>query len=215
MKPPKISFFDFQELRFERRKQLVRGWFTQLRGVSAGKRFGIGTGVRILFPAFLEAGDDVMICDYSYLDCLSEHGVKIGNHTILDRGTYLSCGGKPNDYTHGFVSIGDYSYIGVNSLLGAGGGITIGKHVLIGSQVVIHAENHCFRDKKFFIFEQGVSYKGVVINDDVWIGSHVSILDGAVIGEGSIIGAGSVVRGVIPPYSIAVGVPVKVIGERK
>jgi acetyltransferase-like isoleucine patch superfamily enzyme len=48
----------------------------------------------------------------------------------------------------------------------------------------------------------------------VWIGVNVSVMDGVVIGRGSIIGAGAVVTSDIPPYSIAVGVPARVIRER-
>jgi len=51
----------------------------------------------------------------------------------------------------------------------------------------------------------------VVIGDNVWIGEFVSILAGAIIGEGCIIGSNSVVTKEIPPYSIAVGCPAKVI----
>jgi acetyltransferase-like isoleucine patch superfamily enzyme len=53
-----------------------------------------------------------------------------------------------------------------------------------------------------------------VIEDDVWIGSKATILDGVVIGAGVVVGAGAVVTMSIPPCSIAVGVPAKVIGKR-
>jgi len=54
----------------------------------------------------------------------------------------------------------------------------------------------------------------VVIEDDTWIGANTLILKNVRIGEGSIIGAGSVVTKDIPPYSIAVGNPAKVIKQR-
>ena len=60
---------------------------------------------------------------------------------------------------------------------------------------------------------QGTTYS-VVLEGDNWIGANAIILSGAFIGKGSIIGAGAVVTGVIPPYSIAVGVPARVIGTR-
>ena len=53
--------------------------------------------------------------------------------------------------------------------------------------------------------------KPVHIGDKVWVGESVCILPGVTIGECSIIGAGSVVTKSIPPYSIAVGTPAKVI----
>ena len=53
-----------------------------------------------------------------------------------------------------------------------------------------------------------------MIEDDCWIGSGVRILDGVTIGHGSIVGAGAVVTKSIPPYSVAVGVPAKVMSKR-
>ena len=55
----------------------------------------------------------------------------------------------------------------------------------------------------------------VTVEDDVWIGSNCVILPGVTIGCGSVIGAGAVVTKDIPPYSIAVGVPAKVLKQRK
>jgi len=55
----------------------------------------------------------------------------------------------------------------------------------------------------------------VVIEDDVWIGARAILLSGAHIGKGSIISAGSVVSNNIPPYSIVVGNPARVVANRK
>lgn len=52
----------------------------------------------------------------------------------------------------------------------------------------------------------------VIVNEDVWIGAKVTLLSGAIIGRGAIVGSGSVVRGVVPPYSIVMGNPAKVVG---
>lgn len=56
--------------------------------------------------------------------------------------------------------------------------------------------------------------KDIVIEEDVWIASHVTLLSGAVLGRGCEIGAGSVIRGSIPPYAVAIGNPCKVVGFR-
>jgi acetyltransferase-like isoleucine patch superfamily enzyme len=84
----------------------------------------------------------------------------------------------------------------------------------MGQHVGFHPENHEFDRIDIPIREQGTTRQGITIEDDVWVGSNAIFLDGAHVGRGSVIGAGSVVRGNIPPYSIAVGVPARVIRSR-
>lgn len=74
--------------------------------------------------------------------------------------------------------------------------------------------NHRFSDISRPIMEQGLICKGIVVGSDVWIGTGAKVLDGVEIGDGAVIGAGSVVTRDIPPYSVAVGVPAKVISYR-
>ncbi|MEB3336520.1 MAG: DapH/DapD/GlmU-related protein [Leptolyngbyaceae bacterium] len=64
------------------------------------------------------------------------------------------------------------------------------------------------------INEQGLIGLGVVIEDDCWLGCGAKVMDGITIGKGSVIGAGAVVTKSLPPYSIAVGVPARIIGKR-
>ena len=52
----------------------------------------------------------------------------------------------------------------------------------------------------------------IIIEDNVWLGTGVIVMKGSKIGRGALVGAGSVVRGVIPPYSIVVGNPPKIVG---
>lgn len=56
--------------------------------------------------------------------------------------------------------------------------------------------------------------KDIVVEEDVWIGSHVILLSGVRLGRGCEVGAGSVVRGSVPPYSVVIGNPCKVVGFR-
>ena len=141
--------------------------------------------------------------------------MKIGHHTSIDRNLWLSCGGIGGAGT-GFFEIGHHSYIGCNAVMGAGGGgIIIGNNVLIGQAVNMHSESHIYEDSTLPIREQGITYQGIVIKDDVWIGSGSTILDGVTIETGAVIGSGAVVTKSIPPYSVAVGIPAKVIGTRE
>lgn len=71
-----------------------------------------------------------------------------------------------------------------------------------------------YMDENIYIALANVTRKGICIEDDVWIGNRVIILDGVRVGHGAVIGAGSVVTASIPPYTIAAGVPARTIGER-
>jgi acetyltransferase-like isoleucine patch superfamily enzyme len=195
-----------------RKLELLRGTLVRWRGATVGNGFGLGKSVRFLDPTCFVAGDYVTIGDFSYLDCFSTLGVKIGDYTSIDRNFWLSCGGRGGT---GFFEIGDRSYIGCNAVIGAGGGgIKIGSKVLIGQTVNMHSESHVIQDITTPIRNQGISYRGIVIEDDVWIGSKATILDGVVIGTGAVVGAGAVVTKSIPAYGIAAGVPARVVGMR-
>jgi len=120
-------------------------------------------------------------------------------------------------YAHdnGKITIGDYSACNNNVNINATGDgvIQIGTSVIIGPNTVIRASNHNYslRDKP--ISTQGHSGGAIIIEDDVWLGANVVVLPGVTIGTGSIIGAGAVVNKDIPPFSLAAGVPAKVIRE--
>jgi len=112
------------------------------------------------------------------------------------------------------ISIGDYSSIGMNCVVQ--GGVKIGNNVMMGPQVFIYTQNHNHDRTDIPMIAQGYEEeKPVVIGDDVWIGSRVTILPGVHIGEGAIIGASSVVTKDVPAYSIVGGNPAKVIKSRK
>ena len=77
------------------------------------------------------------------------------------------------------------------------------------------AVNHVFDDADTPILEQGITAQGIVVDDDVWLASGVIVLDGVHIGQGCVIGAGSVVTEDLPPFSVAVGAPARVVRDRR
>ncbi len=92
--------------------------------------------------------------------------------------------------------------------------IVIGNDTLIAQHVFIIDSYH--RTGRNELIRTQCGTKGAVkIGNDVWIGEGAKILKGVTVGDGAIIGAGSVVTKDVPPYCIAVGVPAKVIKERK
>ena len=111
------------------------------------------------------------------------------------------------------LSIGDNSGVGINCEVN--GLVTIGNNVMMGPEVVIYSQSHKYDRTDIPMCEQGFDNpKEVVIEDDVWLGRRVIIMPGVHIGKGSIIGAGAVVTKDIPEYSVAGGVPARVIKKR-
>jgi serine acetyltransferase len=105
-------------------------------------------------------------------------------------------------------SINDYSRIVSNY------GCFIGNNVMIGELVSIRDFDHVIDQSEIPMRTQGFVGAPVVVEDDVWIGRGVAILKGVRIGRGAVIGANAVVNRDIPPYSIAVGVPARVVKTR-
>jgi len=130
----------------------------------------------------------------------------VGNNVNIQKGVYIGKGNK--------ISVGSFSGIGENSRLAQADEIQIGDNVLIGQELMVITQNHNFSDRDKLIRLQGGISKPVIIEDNVWIGARVTILCGVTIREGSIIAAGSVVAKDIPSYTIAGGVPARIIKER-
>ena len=94
------------------------------------------------------------------------------------------------------------------------GGLTIGDNVLIATGCVMIPANHNIDNPQATIRSQGLRCEGIQIEEDVWLGARVVVLDGVTIGRGAVVGAGAVVTKNIPAGAIAVGVPAKVIRYR-
>jgi len=111
------------------------------------------------------------------------------------------------------VEVNDYVHIGAVE------SVYIGNNVLIASKVFISDHNHgsysgeLHSSPELKPSERQIVSSPIIIEDNVWIGEFVSILPGVTIGKGSIIGANSVVSKSIPPNSIAVGIPAKIIKQ--
>ncbi len=153
-------------------------------------------------------GSNTWIQSRSVIDCNVDNAhIRIGDNSIvLENAMLLAQGGD--------INIGNYCSIHPFCVLYGQGGLTIGNCVRIAAHTVIVPANHIFEDHDKPIFRQGSTKKGVVIGDDVWIGTGVKILDGCHVGEGSVIGAGTVLTKSVEPYSVVVGVPGKVVRKR-
>ncbi len=112
------------------------------------------------------------------------------------------------------VSVGKHCTFNEFVYINGFGGITIGDGVRIGHRTSILSSDHVITDANTPIKDSGLTAKPVNIADDVFIGCNVTILQGVTIGKGAVIAAGALVNRDVPPYSIAGGVPAKVIGSR-
>lgn len=189
--------------------QTLRRWVYRAVLAQIGRGAIIRQWVEFDGASRIKIGDQVSLRRYVRLRNLtsSKYEIRLGDRVSLDYGVEIKAHGK------GHIDIGYHTYIGPYSCL-SGSNLKIGKNCLIASHAGIYANNHNFDDPASLIRKQGNSYKGIVIEDNCWLGSGVRVLDGITIGQGSVIGAGAVVTKNIPPYSIAVGVPAKVVGHR-
>lgn len=175
----------------------------------AGQNIKIGCGVKIVNPQWISLGDGVVISDRCTLIARGEGGITLGDGVRLMEGVYLD-----TERPDGYINIGNNTYIGTNSVLHGHSGLEIGDDCLLAQNITITPYQHIFDDPALLIREQGGHTRKVTIGRDSYIGMCVTVLWSADIGEGSVIGASSTVTHPIPPYSVAVGTPARVIRKR-
>lgn len=204
------------------------------RGVLAdiGESVSIESGVRFIEPHKIAIGNHVEIERFSCIDAFFPGGqIQLGDHVRLGESVRLKTDGDNGKiclkdgvsldrgvdikaHPSGLVEIDQGTYIGPYVCMAGPGHIKIGQDCMLAAHTGIYANNHRFDDPDRKICEQGLTVAGIVIEDDCWLGTGVKVLDGVTIGRGSVIGAGAVVTRDIPPFSVAVGVPAKVIAKR-
>jgi acetyltransferase-like isoleucine patch superfamily enzyme len=192
----------------------LRGIFSRGLFRRAGRKVFIAPGVMLRHPRRIELGDEVILDEGCVLDGRGGRGegIRLGNRVFVSRQALLGC-------REGSITVGDNVSFGPSTIVHSVDAST----VRIGSDVMIAANcylagspNYRHERTDIPMAEQGLEEgQGIEIGDDVWIGASTVVLDGARIGRGSIIGAMSLVRGEIPPYSIAFGVPATVRGKRE
>ena len=178
---------------------------------SMGENVQIGRGVKIVNPEFITVGNNVSIGNDTTLIARGEGGITLSDGVRLQERVYLDTE-RVND---GYITIGKGCYIGTGTTLFGHKGLEIGNDCLLAQNITLTPYSHIFDDPNAIIYSQGGHCEKVTIGNDVYIGMRAAVMYSGNIGDGSLIGAGSVVVKPIPPYSIAVGCPAKVIKERK
>jgi acetyltransferase-like isoleucine patch superfamily enzyme len=188
----------------------LRGKLYPLLLGRVGKGVIFGRNVVLRYPHKIFLGNNVVIDDNCLLDAKGRdnHGIVIGDNVFVGRNTILLC-------TDGDIYIEDNVSIGFNSEVMSANYVKLGKNVLISSYCFLNAATHDFQRTDIAVSEQASIARKIVLEENVWLAAHVTILDGITIGKDTIVGAGAVVNKDLPPLSVAVGMPAKVIRSRK
>jgi acetyltransferase-like isoleucine patch superfamily enzyme len=182
-----------------------------------GRGVVFGRDLVIRNAHLISLGDHVVIDDDCVLDGrgAGASGVEIGDRTILGRGVSVQAKIGP-------IRIGPDCDIGMHTGIHSQGAIEIGRAVVLGGGCKIAggvfqtARSPATADGEMAKREQTRWTKGPIrIGDRCLVGIGATFLDGVEIGEGSVIGAGSVMISSVPPWSVAAGVPGRVLRPRE
>jgi len=174
------------------------------RGSKANKSHGQGDFKK---KDFLRIGKNVIFEKGALV--FHPENIRIGNNVYIGHYTILK------GYYKNILEIGENSWIGQQCFLSSAGGLRIGRAVGIGPQVTILTSEHKAGLLSLPVYFSPLEFAPVVLKDGCDIGAGAIILPGVTIGEGAIIGAGAVVAKDVAAYTVAAGVPARVIKKRK
>jgi acetyltransferase-like isoleucine patch superfamily enzyme len=194
------------------------GWIPTLVGLGVRGLFyrlilrmdgwaAIENGVRLRFANHIRLGRGVYLDQGAYLHACP-NGIELGPGTIVMHGAVLHVYNF-RDLPNAGIRVGRDSLIGEYTVIRGQGGVHIGDRVYTSPFTQIIAVNHVFDDPDRPFVEQGITAEGIVIEDDVWLGSGAVITDGVRIGKGSVVAAGAVVTKDVPPHTVVAGVPAR------
>lgn len=171
----------------------------------------IENGVRLRFASNIRLGRGTYLDHGTYLHAC-KNGIEIGANSIVMHGAILHVYNF-RDLPSAGIRIGVDCLIGEYTVIRGQGGVTLGDRVYTSPFSQIIAVNHVFDDPDRPFTEQGITAQGIVIEDDVWIGSGAVITDGVRIGRGAVVAAGAVVTADVSPHAVVGGVPARVLRE--
>jgi acetyltransferase-like isoleucine patch superfamily enzyme len=175
-----------------------------------GKKFSADSVPRILVDkgARLIIGDNV---EFRRSVEIRVHGtatVIIESNVRIDRGVRILAA------NNAVIKIGSGTRIGLYTVLNGGDSITLGNKVLISGFVYLQTSMHGFANKEQSVQDQGYDHAPVVLDNDVWLGTHVVIMPGCTLGKGVVVGSNAVVTKSVSEYNVVAGIPAKSIKER-
>lgn len=153
-------------------------------------------------PFFHKRGKNATIRRRTRMDVVPFNRFEIGHYSTIEDFCTVNNG-------VGDVIIGNGSRVGIGNVII--GPVRIGDHVIFAQNIVASGLNHGYEDITMPIDHQKVSTAPIVVEDECWIGANAVLTAGVTIGKHSVIAAGAVVTKDVPPYSVAVGNPARVI----
>lgn len=159
---------------------------------------------------FAEFGRYSILCRPTWL--YGTRHMTIGERVLVMPGAWLAVERQAWEAAEPVLRIGDGVAIRTNATISAAASVVIEDDVVFGGSVTIVDSDHTYADGRPSVLGNRVDASPIRIGRGTWIGDHATVLKGSTIGEFCMIGANSVVKGDIPPRSIAVGAPARVVG---
>jgi acetyltransferase-like isoleucine patch superfamily enzyme len=133
--------------------------------------------------------------------------LQFGTDSVIERDCTVWCAAEAGSEPS--VITGAKVFVGRNTYLGAWKPIRIGSDTLIGAYCYIISGNHRFGAPDLPVRTQGYEGEPITIGRNVWLGAHVIVLPGVIIGDNAVVGAASVVTTSVPGAEIWAGVPAR------
>ena len=182
----------------------------------SSSRFKIGKNFQCDgFPVFqidknckVTIGDNVLLRKDIEIRSHGTSEIIIEDNTRLDRGIRLLAANNAK------IKISEGARIGLYTVFNGGDSITIGKKTLVSGFVYLQTSMHNYKKGKN-VQEQGYTHGPVVLEEDVWLGTHVVIFPNVIVGKGSVVGSNAVVTKSTGVGVVVGGIPAKILKERE
>lgn len=191
---------------------VLRGKLFPLLLGACGKGVVFGRNLTLRHPHKIRLGDRVILDDNVMLDAkgASNKGITVASDCFIGRNSILSC--KDGD-----IDVGERANIGFNAEIFSCSKVRIGADNLISAYTyVVGGGNYDLDqvDKPINRSLREDRARGILLADNIWVGTHSVLMDGVTIGSGTAVAAGSVVTGPVPGAVIVGGTPARILRER-
>ena len=193
----------------------IMAWLTRI--LYSGSRIRIGKKFRTdsIPRLIVDKGSQLTIGDHVEFRRNIEiraHGmshVSIGNKVRLDRGIRILAANKS------LVTLEEGVRVGLYTVLNGGDSISVGCKSLISGFVYLQTSMHGFSKKTMAVQDQGYQHAPVVLEEDVWLGTHVVVMPGINIKKGAVVGSNAVVNKDVESFQVVAGITAKPINNRQ